>query len=141
MHAAPVCCDARRLVCFRVSNNLTFLCRRWPVPFSSYSDAAMSKDASNFVEDFIAFDFSFDDDPVEPQASTVQNGCKKGLATSNPQMSTKGKKRTADEMQNDDSGYSKKQQIAADSRIAPWAENVDWDNCRNAADMSVLSVF
>lgn len=87
-------------------------------------------------EDFIGFDWDEDEDAeflVEEQqpASTAH-------AVGQPQLYTKGRKRTADEMERaDDDGYSKKQRIAAESRVTPWAVGVDWDNCRNAADMYV----
>lgn len=88
----------------------------------------------SIAEDFIAFDFG--DDNVssddEPTASTSVH------ALGQPQLFTKGKKRTAEEMEAEN-GYSKKQRLAAESRVTPWADNVDWDNCRNAAEMCVLS--
>lgn len=86
-------------------------------------------------DDFIAFDWDKDEDWVdqEPSASASIH------ATGQPQLFTKGKKRSADEMEAE-TGYSKKQRIAAESRVTPWAVDVDWDNCTSAADMCVVNI-
>lgn len=86
--------------------------------------------ASSLTADFIAFDFadeelSSDDEPTTFTATH---------AIGQPQLFTKGKKRTAEEMESEN-GYSKKQRMAAESRLTPWADVVDWENCRNAAEM------
>jgi hypothetical protein len=84
------------------------------------------------TEDFIVFDWSDDDDSFDGEVSAPTSS----HAVGQPQLFTMGKKRTADEMEAE-SGYNKKQRIAAESRVTPWAAAVDWDNCRTAADMSV----
>ena len=81
--------------------------------------------------DFIKFDW---DDSSDEEVSAPASS----HAVGQPQLFTRGNKRTADEMEAESrSGYSKKQRIAAESRVTPWAAAVDWDNCRTAADMSV----
>lgn len=87
-------------------------------------------DLNTLTADFIAFDWDNEDDWIdeEPTMSTSVH------AAGQPQLFTKGKKRSAEEMEAD-TGYSKKQRIAAESRVTPWASGVDWDNCTNSADM------
>jgi len=81
--------------------------------------------------DFIAFDWDDGDDSSDKDPTSSH-------AAGQPQLFTKGRKRMADEMEaQSHSGYSKKQRIAAESRVTPWAASVDWDNCRTAAHMLV----
>ncbi|KAF8323340.1 Nucleotidyltransferase [Clavulina sp. PMI_390] len=88
-------------------------------------------DTKPLVQDFIAFDLDSEedrsDDEVNPTPSTPAQG------GTQSQPSSRGKKRGAEEMEAD--GYSKKQRIAAESRETPWAVDVEWDNCPNAAEM------
>lgn len=82
------------------------------------------------TDDFISFDWDNDNDWVDEEPSMTAPHHTAGQ----PQLFTKGKKRNAEEMEAEN-GYSKKQRIAAESRVTPWAVGVDWDNCGNAADM------
>lgn len=85
-------------------------------------------------EDFIGFDWDEEED-AEFYDNEDETAAPSAHAVGQPQLYTKGRKRTAEEMEKADDGYSKKQRIAAESRVTPWAVDVDWDNCRNAADM------
>lgn len=89
-------------------------------------------DVPTLTEDFIAIGWDDDYDLPDEQASAPTSS----HAVGQPPLFTKGRKRTADEMEAE-SSYNKKQRIAAESRVTPWAAAVDWDNCRTAADMSV----
>ena len=48
-----------------------------------------------------------------------------------------GRKRKAEEIDHDDGYANKKERVAAASRKAPWASNVDWMECTNVAEMYV----
>lgn len=48
-----------------------------------------------------------------------------------------GRKRKADEIDYDDGYANKKERLDAKSRRAPWALDVDWENCNNVAEMYV----
>ncbi|KAF9512789.1 hypothetical protein BS47DRAFT_1393947 [Hydnum rufescens UP504] len=85
----------------------------------------MSPGDSILDHDFIPFEVEED----EPKASTSVL-----VAAAEAQSATRGRKRSADEMQRD-SPYTKKQQIAAESRHTPWATAVQWDRCSNVAQM------
>ena len=50
-----------------------------------------------------------------------------------------GRKRKADEVDLEDGYASKKERVAAASRRAPWARDVDWDGCSNVAELYVPS--
>ena len=51
-----------------------------------------------------------------------------------------GRKRKADEVDLNDGYTSKKERVAAASRKAPWAKDVDWDSCANVAEMYVTGL-
>ena len=55
-------------------------------------------------------------------------------AEGQPQLYTKGRKRNAQEMQDEP-----RHRQPADARQAPWARLVDWDRCKNPAEMSVYT--
>ncbi|PWN53113.1 Nucleotidyltransferase, partial [Violaceomyces palustris] len=106
------------------------------------------------AEDFIPFDF---DDPG-PSTST-HNSPPPSNQTTNPNSRSNslcprdgtpsnirrnqardsvssraaGKKRKLDDR--DDDGRSKKEKVQARSRHTPWASDVDWEKCRNGAEM------
>lgn len=52
-----------------------------------------------------------------------------------------GRKRKAEEIDYNDGYASKKERIDANSRRAPWAAEVDWDDCKNVAEMFVSSQY
>lgn len=74
-----------------------------------------------------------------PPATTNENeGQRKGKRSERkdqPAQSDKqaGKKRKMDE-RNDD-GLSKKERIKAMARQTPWSQEVDWERCKNPAEM------
>lgn len=74
--------------------------------------------------DFIPFEVEDEPEPSTSAAAPVRDG----LPT------TRGRKRSADEMQKD-SSYTKKQRTAAESRFTPWASAVKWDQYSNVAQL------
>lgn len=106
----------------------------------------LTEGATGFgAEDFIAFDLPEEENDesekekqavVEEQAMGDRVGDKgKGRARDNGYA---GRKRKSDEIDYNDGYASKKERIDANTRRAPWAADVDWDNCHNVAEMCVI---
>ncbi|KIJ44262.1 hypothetical protein M422DRAFT_30412 [Sphaerobolus stellatus SS14] len=102
--------------------------------------------AGDFAEgdDFIAFDASDHehddkaeaDRPAMAGPSFIPDRKGKGRERSPPSEIHTGEKRSRDQMEQTDDGYvNKKQRVDAASRLTPWVEDVDWDSCRNMAEM------
>ena len=97
-------------------------------------------------EDYIAFvlsdaesDKSLKDVVVEEAAVDSRRGDKgKGKAR---EYEWAGRKRKSDEIDFNDGYANKKERMAANSRLAPWAKDVDWENCHNVAEMYVYDCF
>jgi hypothetical protein len=94
-------------------------------------------------EDFIPFVFEEEQEeegpvkelePGEPtlDSSEVATGKRKA-----PDYEGVGRKRKSDEMERDESYATLRERIDTTTRRAPWAANVDWDSCRNVAEMCV----
>ncbi|KAI0780511.1 hypothetical protein BD413DRAFT_607803 [Trametes elegans] len=116
----------------------------------SGKDDASARAESSFVEaDFIPFSFS---EPEEPEPEPAQEDWPparewdkgKGKAREREkdrergperERERAGRKRKVDEVDLNDGYTSKKQRVAAASRRAPWAADVDWDGCANVAEM------
>ena len=105
-------------------------------------------DDNSFAEaDFIPFSFSDpeeDDAPAKESSPPPRDGEErkgKGKARANGRESEHaGRKRKADEVDLNDGYTSKKERVAAASRKAPWAKDVDWDSCANVAEMYVTGL-
>ncbi|KAI0748435.1 hypothetical protein C8Q80DRAFT_1104159 [Daedaleopsis nitida] len=99
--------------------------------------------SSSFAEaDFIAFSFS--DPEVEAAAPRADSPPgrewdkgkgKAGESSGRRESEHAGRKRKAEEVDSNDGYANKKERVAAASRRAPWAKNVDWEGCVNVADM------
>jgi non-canonical poly(A) RNA polymerase PAPD5/7 len=112
-----------------------------PTPNTVSGPARTSNALAGFTtgEDFIAFDFS-DDEAEEDLPLKLSPGKGKGRERVDVGVQDRqhGLKRSADQMEAEGDGYaSKKQRSDAASRLTPWAEYVDWDSCRNLAEMCV----
>ena len=125
---------------------------------SSKSDSSRRADKNaptangdkSFVEsDFIPFNFS---DPEEEEVAPAKEssppvrewdkGKGKGKAKASKRESEHaGRKRKADEIDMNDGYTNKKERMAAASRKAPWAKDVDWESCSNVAEMCVAVLF
>ncbi|RDX46948.1 hypothetical protein OH76DRAFT_1385988 [Lentinus brumalis] len=104
--------------------------------------------SSSFVEaDFIPFSFP-EPEPVEeedppardssPPVREWDRGKDKGKGKdreSRRESEHAGRKRKAEELDYDDGYANKKERLAAASRKAPWARDVDWESCANVAEM------
>lgn len=127
---------------------------------SSGSSTKNGGDKSFLEADFIPF--SFDDEPEEqeeeeepfdpegkgkqransstnarePYAREWDKGKSRVLASDDRRH---GHKRKVDEVDRQDGYDNKKQRADAASRRAPWVWDVDWENCRNVAEMYVLT--
>lgn len=92
--------------------------------------------------DFIPFDFSDDEDEREEPPQVPSPG--KGKGRERPDLDVRGAqngvKRPAEAMEDDDRYANKKQRTDASSRLTPWVNGVDWDGCRNLAELWVLFV-
>lgn len=94
-------------------------------------------------EDFIAFVPSEPEDDV-PQEDAV-NKVVAGVVTDEKgkgkarEYDRAGRKRKSDEIDLDDGYANKKERMDAKSRRAPWAVDVDWENCPNVAEMYVFN--
>lgn len=93
-------------------------------------------------KDFIPFDFSDDENEKEegkepPPVKSVGKG--KGRESDDRDMrgGKNGLKRSAWEIEVQDEYSNKKQRTDASSRLTPWVADVDWDNCRNLAELFV----
>lgn len=86
------------------------------------------------AQDFIAFDFGGDHEDGAPQSSTQAKGGRGAKSRDNedPSASRKGKKRKADEREDD--GRTKKEREMARSRHTPWSADVEWCKCQNGAE-------
>lgn len=115
--------------------------------------------SQSFLEaDFIAFDDEPESQEDEPEAlnpkgkgkqragSPSANGKEpyarewdkgKGRMLANDDRGH-GRKRKVDEVDLRDGYDNKKQRLNAASRRAPWVWDVDWDSCRNVAEMYVI---
>ncbi|CBQ70582.1 related to TRF4-topoisomerase I-related protein [Sporisorium reilianum SRZ2] len=95
-----------------------------------------TKERAFGAQDFIAFDFGADhDDGDDAAQSSTQSKAGRGAKARNEDSSTssrKGKKRKADERQDD--GRTKKERQMARSRHTPWSAEVDWSRCQNGAE-------
>ncbi|KAI0093770.1 hypothetical protein BDY19DRAFT_918831 [Irpex rosettiformis] len=91
-------------------------------------------------EDFIAFEPSDTEDEkpskdVEVvEAKTSGNSGEKGKGRAR-EYEHAGRKRKSDEIDFNDGYANKKERMDANSRRAPWAADVDWENCHNVAEM------
>ncbi|KAJ1032673.1 hypothetical protein NDA16_000696 [Ustilago loliicola] len=86
------------------------------------------------AQDFIAFDFGGDHEDDAPQTSAQARGGRGSNGRDNDDLnsSRKGKKRKADEREND--GRTKKEREMARSRHTPWSADVEWSRCQNGAE-------
>ncbi|KAI0672801.1 hypothetical protein C8Q78DRAFT_970483 [Trametes maxima] len=100
---------------------------------------------SSFVEaDFIAFALSEPEDvqPAQedrPPEREWDKGKSKGRGKEKERErggggEHAGRKRKVEEVDFDDGYTNKKQRVAAASRKAPWAQDVDWESCANVAE-------
>jgi len=116
-----------------------------PMPNTSSSSACPNNVSTGFVtgEDFIAFDFSEDEaEEDRPLQSTPGEGKEKECAVGVVREKQNGLKRSAEQMEAGGSEYANKAQRAdAVSRQTPWMRNVDWDNCRNLAELCAYFVM
>lgn len=91
------------------------------------------------TEEFIPFTFSDDEKDaeveVEEEAFPVREW-DKGKGKSRD-YGAPGQKRKHDDIDFNDGYANKKQRTDAASRRAPWAVDVDWENCNNVAEMYV----
>ncbi|KZT09562.1 uncharacterized protein LAESUDRAFT_722526 [Laetiporus sulphureus 93-53] len=85
--------------------------------------------------DFIAFDFSDEEESVEESKAAVRKWDKGKEKAREVEDIHPGRKRKAEEFDRNDPYANRKQRFAAPSRRAPWATDVDWDSCTNVADM------
>lgn len=108
--------------------------------------ASTANGDSSFLEaEFIPFSFSEpeeeDDAPARESSPPVREwdvGKGKGkVNASRRENEHAGRKRKADEIDVNDGYTNKKERVAAASRKAPWASDVDWDGCANVAEMYV----
>jgi len=93
-------------------------------------------------DDFIAFGVSDHEEEGGgepfPSSSFDLKGKRREAAPLEPHS---GEKRSIDQMRfNEEDGYTnKKQRMDAASRLTPWVNDVDWESCRNMAEMCVFS--
>lgn len=115
-----------------------------PPNMSSSSACPNNVSSTGFVtgSDFIAFDFSEDEaEEDRPLQISPGKGKEREGAVRVVRQKQNGLKRSAEQMEAGGSGYANKAQRAdAISRLTPWMRNVDWDNCRNLAEMCVYFV-
>lgn len=127
----------------------------------SSGPSSQNNEEKSFLEaDFIAF--SFDDDELESHDEEHEDMDPKGKGkqrAASPSARGKdsyarewdkgksrlanddrnhGRKRKVDEVDLNDGYENKKQRVNAASRRAPWVWDVDWDSCRNVAEMYAL---
>lgn len=88
-------------------------------------------------EDFIAFMFTDDEgghtteeSPERRPVREWDRGKGKGREYEAP-----GRKRKVDEVDFSDGYANKKQRLDASARRAPWAADVDWENCNNVSQL------
>ncbi|KLO19261.1 hypothetical protein SCHPADRAFT_899095 [Schizopora paradoxa] len=85
-------------------------------------------------EDFIAFELeSRNASPTEASDARNYHGLPARPEPTSERAA--GKKRRWEEIDNNDGYASKKQKVDAASRRCPWAADVDWEGCRNVAEM------
>ena len=109
------------------------------------TQSATNGESSFGDNDFIAFSFS---DTEEADKQSVRESSPPVREWDRGKAKDKGKereehagrKRKVEEVDFDDGYANKKQRVAAASRKAPWAQDVDWDKCRNVAEMCVRAV-
>ena len=98
----------------------------------------VAKDNEGFgEEDFIAFTFT-DEDSEQPVEDSLEKrpvrewdrGKGKGREDEGS-----GRKRKLDEIDLNDGYANKKQRVNASARRAPWAVDVDWENCNNVSQL------
>ncbi len=95
-------------------------------------------------DDFVAFSFS-DSEEADKQSARASSPpvreWDRGKVKGNDREEHAGRKRKVEEFDFDDGYANKKQRVAAASRKAPWAQDVDWDKCANVAEMYVYPFF
>jgi non-canonical poly(A) RNA polymerase PAPD5/7 len=120
---------------------------------ASSTDAAGRSAASTSMDfatgaDFIPFDFSDEEVAAEEEEDGVPSvpSPDKGKDRERPEwdvnvhgeLKKNGMKRSAEVME--EGGYAnKKQRTDASSRLTPWVRDVDWDSCRNLAELYVYT--
>ena len=91
-------------------------------------------------DDFIAFSLS-DTEEAEKHAARESSPpvreWDRGKVKGKEREEHAGRKRKVEEVDFNDGYANKKQRVAAASRRAPWARDVDWDKCTNVAEMYV----
>ncbi len=88
-------------------------------------------------EDFISFDTHPPQESSNKEAETRNNL----RLPARPEVASEkatGKKRRWEEIDTNDGYTNKKQRVDAASRRCPWAADVDWEGCRNVAEMCVI---
>ncbi|PIL24355.1 hypothetical protein GSI_14108 [Ganoderma sinense ZZ0214-1] len=89
-------------------------------------------------DDFIAFSLS-DAEEADKQSARASSPpvreWDRGKAKAKEREEHAGRKRKVEEVDFNDGYANKKQRVAAASRRAPWAQDVDWDKCANVAEM------
>lgn len=89
-------------------------------------------------DDFVAFSFS-DSEEADKQSARASSPpvreWDRGKVKGKDREEHAGRKRKVEEFDFDDGYANKKQRVAAASRKAPWAQDVDWDKCANVAEM------
>lgn len=93
-------------------------------------------------EDFVAFIPSEEEEEkqMEEALEAVKASARKheSVKGKERERESAGRKRKAAEIDYDDGYTNKKERLDAQSRRAPWAADVDWETCKNVAEMSVL---
>lgn len=91
-------------------------------------------------DDFIAFSLSDAEEADKQSAresSPPAREWDRGKVKGKEREEHAGRKRKVEEINFNDGYANKKQRVAAASRRAPWAWDVDWDKCANVAEMYV----
>ncbi|EJF66211.1 hypothetical protein DICSQDRAFT_152192 [Dichomitus squalens LYAD-421 SS1] len=107
-------------------------------PPSKAAEASSAIQSSFGNDDFIAFSFSDSEEADKRSAresSPPLREWDRGKRKEKEREEHAGRKRKVEEIDFNDGYTNKKQRIAAASRRAPWAQDVDWDRCVNVAEM------
>ena len=91
-------------------------------------------------DDFIAFSLSDSEEAdkhATRESSPPVREWDRGKVMGKEREEHAGRKRKVEEVDFNDGYANKKQRVAAASRRAPWARDVDWDKCANVAEMYV----
>lgn len=107
-------------------------------PSGTSTPAGAAPRAFASTDNFISFDFGDADDTGGDASGSASRALSPAADDVDPfapraQPQVAGRKRKADERD----GRSKKERTRAAARGTPWAVDVEWEECRNAAEMCV----